>query len=56
MCPICIATVAWIAAGTTSTGGLSALVMKRLRKNQEPATEPTNKEKTWTRTRKLRQR
>ncbi len=44
MCPMCIATVAWIAAGTTSTGGLSALLVKRLRgKNQEPGKdqEPT---------------
>ena len=57
MCPMCIATAAWIAAGTTSTGGLSAMVLKRLRrKNQEPTTETTNKEGTWTRTAKLKQR
>ena len=31
MCPACIATVAWIAAGTTSTGGISALVVSSLR-------------------------
>ena len=35
MCPMCIATVAWMAAGTASTGGLSAVIVKRLRgKNQ----------------------
>ncbi len=57
MCPMCIATVAWIAAGTASTGGgVSAMVLKRLRrKNQEP-TETTNKERTWTGTTKLKQR
>jgi hypothetical protein len=36
MCPVCIATAAWIAAGATSTGGISALVVSTLRgKNQE---------------------
>lgn len=29
MCPMCIATVAHVIAGATSTGGLAALVMKR---------------------------
>lgn len=27
MCPACIATAAWIVAGTVSTGGISALVV-----------------------------
>lgn len=31
MCPMCIATTALIVAGATSTGGLSVLVMKKLR-------------------------
>jgi hypothetical protein len=31
MCPVCIATVAQMVAGATSTGGLTALVMNRLR-------------------------
>jgi hypothetical protein len=31
MCPVCIATAAWFAAGATSTGGISALVVSRLR-------------------------
>jgi hypothetical protein len=30
MCPMCIATVAWIAAGATSTGGVSAVVVSWL--------------------------
>jgi hypothetical protein len=41
MCPVCIATatVTWIAAGATSTGGLSALVIGKLRsKPQQPTT------------------
>jgi hypothetical protein len=31
MCPACIASVAWIAAGTVSTGGISALVTSAFR-------------------------
>ena len=31
MCPACITTVALMVAGATSTGGLTALVVKRLR-------------------------
>ena len=31
MCPACIATAAWIAAGTVSTGGISALVVSTFR-------------------------
>jgi hypothetical protein len=31
MCPMCFATVAWIAAGISSTGGISALVVSRFR-------------------------
>jgi hypothetical protein len=40
MCPICIATatVTWIAAGATSTGGISALVLTKLRSKSPPST------------------
>jgi hypothetical protein len=31
MCPACITTAALIAAGATTTGGLTALVVKKLR-------------------------
>jgi hypothetical protein len=31
MCPACIASAAWAVAGVTSTGGLTALVVKKLR-------------------------
>ncbi len=44
MCPACIATVALIAAGATSTGALSALIVNKLRaktgaKNINPTTQ-----------------
>jgi hypothetical protein len=51
MCPACIATLAWIAAGTISTGGISALVVssfreKKLRgEKQDPTTINRNLEK-----------
>lgn len=41
MCPFCIATVAWIAAGAASTGGVSAAVVNTLRKNGRSVTEIT---------------
>lgn len=31
MCPACIATAVWAIAGATSAGGLTALVVKKLR-------------------------
>jgi hypothetical protein len=51
MCPACIATAAWIAAGTASTGGISALVVSTFRgnklrsKNQNSTTDKKNPEK-----------
>src|ERR1700680_223662 len=47
MCPVCIATAAWIAAGAGSTGGISALVVSRLRGStkQQPTTRTTRKER-----------
>jgi hypothetical protein len=45
MCPVCIATAAWIAAGATSTGGVSALVLSKFRsRNQELTTNEQNDE------------
>lgn len=32
MCPACIATAAWAVAGTTSAGGLTALIIKLFRR------------------------
>jgi hypothetical protein len=45
MCPMCIPALAWIAAGT-STGGVSALAMIRLRgkKNDETTGEDNEPE------------
>jgi hypothetical protein len=40
-----MATLAWIAAGTTSTGGISALVVSKFRvKKEEPTTKTKNHE------------
>jgi hypothetical protein len=33
MCPLCIGTAAWIAVSVVSTGGISALVVSKLRVN-----------------------
>ncbi|HEX8812778.1 MAG TPA: hypothetical protein VF742_12375 [Terracidiphilus sp.] len=30
MCPFCVATAAWIAAGVVSTGGVSALAVAKI--------------------------
>jgi hypothetical protein len=42
MCPLCMATVAWIAVGAVTTGGISALAFNTLRgdktKDQQKAT------------------
>lgn len=42
MCPICLATAAWIAAGVTSTGGASALAVSTFRKNQRSSSDSRN--------------
>jgi hypothetical protein len=45
MCPACIATAAWIAAGVASTGGIFALVVGSFRgKNQDSITNKKNLE------------
>jgi hypothetical protein len=36
MCPACIATAAWIAAGAGSAGGLTAFVFTRRRSRKNP--------------------
>jgi hypothetical protein len=35
MCPVCIANMALVIAGTTSTGGLTAFVLKKLRTRRD---------------------
>ena len=36
MCPVCLANMALVIAGATSTGGLTAFVVKKLRARREP--------------------
>ncbi len=46
MCPACIATAVWIAAGVASTGGISAIVVSKLRrKNNNKEEHNTNLQK-----------
>jgi hypothetical protein len=42
MCPLCIATVAWIAAGTTSTGGITALTLSKFRGRRKKDQQQAN--------------
>jgi hypothetical protein len=42
MCPACIASVAWIAAGAASTGGLAALAAIKLGGNKDKAIDSIN--------------
>jgi hypothetical protein len=45
MCPLCMTTVAWIAASATSMVGVSAVIVNRLRgKNQQPTNTNNNEE------------
>jgi hypothetical protein len=44
MCPMCITSVAWIAVSATSTGGISALLVGRLRGKNKQATNSNNNE------------
>lgn len=47
MCPVCLATAAWIAAAAVSTGGITALAIKSAvtRKTAStPVTAPPTKE------------
>ena len=49
MCPACLASVAWMAAGVTSTGGAAALVVSRLRdKNDRNKEMDTDKDQETT--------
>jgi len=44
MCPVCLATAAWIAAAAVSTGGMTALVLKRVATGNAANNIPANKE------------
>lgn len=58
MCPACIATAGWIAAGTASAGGLAALAVKLNRKekdvdvSKDPALPKVDTRAAWLRARK----
>jgi hypothetical protein len=39
MCPICIATAAWLYAGAGSAGGLTALLVNNHRSKRHPKTD-----------------
>jgi hypothetical protein len=44
MCPACIASAAWVVAGSASAGGLTAFVVKKLRPPRgTPASRPVPK-------------
>lgn len=42
MCPLCLTTVAWITASAAATGGISALVVGRVRGKNQHATNTSN--------------
>jgi hypothetical protein len=51
MCPVCIATAAWLAAGTGSSGGLGALLLVKKRRPRVLRTDTVRKPSTrspWT--------
>jgi hypothetical protein len=43
MCPACVASMALVAAGATSSGGLTALVVSKFLREKETNKEGTNK-------------
>lgn len=36
MCPVCIATAAFVTTGTVSAGGMVAIVVKKIRSKERP--------------------
>jgi hypothetical protein len=40
MCPACIASAAWVIAGSASAGGLTAFVVKKLRDSRSTQVSP----------------
>jgi len=44
VCPVCLATAAWIAVATVSTGGMTALLLKRAATTKAANNIPTNEE------------
>jgi hypothetical protein len=48
MCPVCIATMTLVVAGSASTGGLTALVTKKFRRKGDAKLITNNPEQTRT--------
>jgi hypothetical protein len=46
MCPVCIATMTMVVAGSASTGGLTALVAKKFRRKSDAKPVTNNLEQT----------
>lgn len=42
MCPFCLATAAWMAAAAVSTGGMTALVVRKVVTARDGTKIPTN--------------
>jgi hypothetical protein len=42
MCPACIGAAAWAVAGTTSAGGLTALIVRMFRKRSQASSKLRN--------------
>lgn len=49
MCPVCLTTAALLAAGATSTGGLTALFMKFPVENREQKNQVVKEASAWQR-------
>jgi hypothetical protein len=45
MCPLCISTAALAVAGATSTGGLAAILARRLGARERPKQMPARKDR-----------
>jgi hypothetical protein len=45
MCPFCLATAAWIAAAAVSTGGMTALVVKKVASGRAASNIPATPSK-----------
>jgi hypothetical protein len=46
MCPVCIATMTLVVAGSASTGGLTAFVAKKFRRKSDAKLATNNLERT----------
>jgi len=42
MCPLCLSTVAWLAVGTVSAGGIGTLLLARQRKGKDDGNDESD--------------